>query len=176
MKFLFFILLHSCICNFDNPTLSLTLLKDKSKLVKDEIELEPLKTYLESIQDKKCTNHTRYYMMFDSKEDKTHFYSDNPKIVEEIKKIKGLKHLSEAQQKECWLRTELAIFFTDTIEEYLKNLKGRSENHQHEILRLMKVAETVKMLLGVALDDLEQLDKELAKFLIYDIEYESKSI
>lgn len=176
MKFLFFILLHSCICNFDNPTLSLTILKDKSKQEETHVESKPLKTPLESIKIQKASLSIDCNKIIDPNEDKAPFYFDNPEIIQQIKKLEGLKHLSEVSKKECWLRTELAVFFSETLDEILEQqLKGNLDQ-DYTISRALKVSDTIKMLLGIPLIDLKHIDKELAKFLVYDIEFESKSL
>jgi hypothetical protein len=72
----------------------------------------------------------------------------------------------------------MAKYFAENIFIYIKNLKEKlSEEDKlilnYEIVNIRNSAESVRLLLGEQIKNLE-LNKDLAQFFIYDIESESK--
>jgi hypothetical protein len=92
--------------------------------------------------------------------------------------LESFRPLNTVSSNEIWLRAEIAKYFAENIFIYIKNLKEKlSEEDKlilnYEIVNIRNSAESVRLLLGEQIKNLE-LNKDLAQFFIYDIESESK--
>jgi len=186
MKMVLLLFLHSCTLHMIDPHFNFNKLPEKIPFESPE-KTDPKKN------GSKCP-------LFDSGLTKsfklghlsTSFLLNNPKPnkmgefpcyidkIEEIVKLDKFKPLDKVESAEAWLRAELAVFFADNIIDYIHNLELRlSEQdrliYNRDFSNVKCASESIKLLMGSKIDELSNVDKELAQFFIYEVESETKS-
>ncbi len=173
MKTFFFIVLFSCCTNIDFPVSDLQQLLQPKKKSESNLQ-EPLLNDVETPIFFKSQNDTATTKQIEPVSNKQGDFSNETFVNEEIKKIKGLKPFSEVTKEEQFVRSEISIFYAECVLERLKFLQSPlNANLQHltkYFLQMQKNVEFIKLMLGVQLDDLKYIDKELVKEMIFDIE------
>lgn len=100
--------------------------------------------------------------------------------MDEIRKLEKFEPLEKVGIAEAWLRAEMAVFFAENIFEHISNLESRISEQDRLILNRDLVnakcaSESIKLLMGIPIEELKTVDKELAQFFIYDVESETKT-
>ena len=179
MKTFFFIVLFSCCTNIDFPASDLQQLLQPKQKRKDNIQ-EPLLDEVESPIFFKSNNDTSTIKQINYEPNKQADFLNDSIVLEEIKKISGMKPFTDVCREEQFVRSEIAIFAADCVLERLEFLQTLlTEEQQHlrkNILSMQKNIDTIKLMLGIQLADLKYIDKELAKGMIFDIESEENHL
>jgi hypothetical protein len=174
MKTFFFIVLFSCCTNIDVPFSDLQqFLQSKFKKIEVNVQETPLNA-LQSNKTEEESNHTNESKQIKPASIKQADFLSDSLVNEEIKKIEGMRPFAEVPKEEQFVRSEIAIFYSDCVLgrlEYLENLLTTNQHHlRKNILQMKKNIDLIKLMLGIQIDDLKYIDKELVKEMIFDIE------
>lgn len=171
MKLFFFLFIHSCSLSIIDPTITI------EKVQKETTE-KPYLNELESHKSLNLSKHSTSFLLCSQNPPKTSEFKHYQDKIDCIEKLESFRPLNTVSNNEIWLRAEMAKYFAENIFIYINNLKEKlSEEDKlilnYEIVNIRNSAESVRLLLGEQIKNLE-LNKDLAQFFIYDIESESK--
>lgn len=182
----FFLFLHTCSVQLTDPQFNFHKLPEK-------IPLDFPKNTDSNQNDQECpldkpelhkpiklSNLSTSFLLNSPKPNKMGEFPCYKDKIGEIVKLEKFQPLDRVGVAEAWLRAELAVFYAESIFEYISNLESRLSDtdrmiFNREFTNVKCASESIKLLMGSRIDELRTVDKELAQFFIYDVESETKS-